>query len=250
MKEIYTKIIVIFILLIFLLQASTHIYAYENHCWRCKNDISSSKDIRCGICRWYICSNCSACMSGCERMQSDDTYYNHSENSTGNLIFTGIVISIILGVCIYQYLVVKKENEEIRICQESYRIREEQERLWKQKKKKIENQILIEQRRENFKNEKITMYENKVKNKEEREKLIKLLREELQSQNKYCEEIKTRIKIILEQNNYPINDELIDLIIKYYKINPLEEIEQLLNKNNYKKQINSSNNIVWINYKK
>ena len=189
-------------------------------------------------------------MSGCERMQLDDTYYNHSENSTGNLIFTGIVISIILGVCIYQYLVVKKENEETRICQESYRIREEQERLWKQKKRKTENQILIEQRRENFKNEKITIYENKVKNKEEREMLIKLLREELQSQNKYCEEIKTRIKIIFEQNNYPINDELIDLIIKYYKINPLEEIEQLLNKNNYKKQINSSNNIVWINYKK
>lgn len=37
-------------------------FSYENHCWRCKEDISSAINVRCPVCRWYICT-CGAC--GC-----------------------------------------------------------------------------------------------------------------------------------------------------------------------------------------
>lgn len=38
-------------------------FVYENHCWLCKDDISSEINARCPKCHWYICS-CGAC--GCQ----------------------------------------------------------------------------------------------------------------------------------------------------------------------------------------
>ena len=39
-------------------------FVYENHCWKCKKDISSAIHARCKDCRWYICSNCASCGCG------------------------------------------------------------------------------------------------------------------------------------------------------------------------------------------
>jgi len=35
---------------------------YENHCWNCKEDISSHSEDRCNECEMFICSNCGECM--------------------------------------------------------------------------------------------------------------------------------------------------------------------------------------------
>lgn len=39
-------------------------YVYENHCWRCKEHISSAIHAQCPSCRFYICSSCGACLCG------------------------------------------------------------------------------------------------------------------------------------------------------------------------------------------
>ena len=38
---------------------------YENVCWCCHSDISSTIHARCPDCRWYICSNCGSCSRDC-----------------------------------------------------------------------------------------------------------------------------------------------------------------------------------------
>lgn len=40
------------------------IFVYENHCWKCKKDISSAIHARCKVCGWYICSTCASCGCG------------------------------------------------------------------------------------------------------------------------------------------------------------------------------------------
>jgi len=35
--------------------------AYQNHCWRCGDNISSKYDEKCYVCGMFICSSCGAC---------------------------------------------------------------------------------------------------------------------------------------------------------------------------------------------
>lgn len=34
---------------------------YNNHCWNCGRKIDSYYEKKCGVCGWFICSNCGAC---------------------------------------------------------------------------------------------------------------------------------------------------------------------------------------------
>lgn len=36
--------------------------SYENHCWNCKEHISSDSDEYCSKCGMYHCSNCGVCL--------------------------------------------------------------------------------------------------------------------------------------------------------------------------------------------
>src|SRR5207253_5994474 len=36
-------------------------YVYENHCWNCKQPISSAINAQCLGCGFYICSSCGSC---------------------------------------------------------------------------------------------------------------------------------------------------------------------------------------------
>ena len=54
--------------------------AYVNHCWRCGSTINSSYCSRCSDCGWYICIDCGACNSSCERMES----YRGNSSSTSS----------------------------------------------------------------------------------------------------------------------------------------------------------------------
>jgi hypothetical protein len=37
-------------------------YVYTNHCWNCKEHISSDIHAQCSACRFYICSSCGSCL--------------------------------------------------------------------------------------------------------------------------------------------------------------------------------------------
>ena len=39
-------------------------YVYTNHCWKCKEHISSAIHAQCSGCRFYICSSCDSCLCG------------------------------------------------------------------------------------------------------------------------------------------------------------------------------------------
>ena len=252
MKQKHIKIITFFFLITFLMQYFTILYGYENHCWKCKTHISSSKDTRCSICNWYICSKCDSCMPQCERLDSD-TSTSSNDNSTFALIIFAFILILFIGPYYYlsfPILDFKKDKKPIKnnIDYKNINIQKEYENIQK-KNKELENERLIAQKQEQIKEEKIKQYHNRLKNKEDRENLIKLLQLHIEKQTKNSEEIKSRLKYVLEQKNYPLNETFISLIIQYYKFNPLEEIEELLIKNKYQKQINPSNNIIWVKYK-
>lgn len=44
---------------------------YENHCYNCREEISSHSNKKCNDCSWYICDECGSC--NCQRT-SDETF--------------------------------------------------------------------------------------------------------------------------------------------------------------------------------
>ena len=46
-----------------------HVYAYSNHCWKCKSSITDKKCVKYEDCEWYICADCGACNIACKRIK-------------------------------------------------------------------------------------------------------------------------------------------------------------------------------------
>lgn len=47
---------------------------YVNHCWYCKEKISSDSDKRCPNCRLFICSSCGRCF--CDKKEQYNNDYD------------------------------------------------------------------------------------------------------------------------------------------------------------------------------
>ena len=83
MKKVLVFLAIISVFSFMLLLKPQHeiiVSAYRNHCWRCSSTIDSAYCSRCRYCGWYICDNCGACESSCERM--DYIYDRPSNNSS------------------------------------------------------------------------------------------------------------------------------------------------------------------------
>ena len=108
MTNRFKRFLIFVIVFVFLfINSNTTVNAYENHCWNCGKDISSSFCQRCSICGWYICRSCRAC--GC--LVIDDGNSSDSSNKQQISIEGKIALTILLIIAASGLIYIKYFTE-------------------------------------------------------------------------------------------------------------------------------------------